>query len=173
MAAVGLERVRELSVSRRHEAATGGVRAAAQTYPLMVAIHLGLLTLPLLEAARKQPRGPRWGWLAVLGGATALRIWSIHSLGQAWNARAAVPARLRPVVTGPYAFIRHPNYVAVVLEFLALPLVAGAWRSAVFLSVLNAAVLFDRVRAEERLLETSRAYRRAFAGRARFVPGLF
>jgi methyltransferase len=170
---VGLERLRELALSRRHEASTEGVRAASGTYPLMVAAHLALLTLPLLEVSNRPPRGPRWGWVAVLGAATALRIWSIRSLGAAWNVRGAVPAGLAPVVSGPYAFIRHPNYLAVALEFLALPLIAGARLSAAFLSAVNAAVLFDRIRAEERLLEASPAYRRAFAGRARFIPGLF
>jgi methyltransferase len=168
-----VERLRELAISRRHEVVAGGVQAAPGTFPLMVAAHVGLLTLPLLEAARKPPRGPNWSWVVVLGAATALRLWSIRSLGQAWNVRAAVPAGLDPVVTGPYAYIRHPNYVAVVLEFLALPLIAGAWFSATLLSALNAAVLFDRVRAEERLLDASPAYRRAFAGRARFMPGVF
>jgi methyltransferase len=170
--AVAAERLRELAISRRNETATGGVRAASRTYPLMVAAHVGLLTLPLLEAARRPPRAPRWPWVAVLGAATALRIWSIRSLGQAWNVRAAVPDELEPVIEGPYAFIRHPNYVAVVLEFLALPLIAGARSSALLLSALNALVLFDRISAEERLLESSPAYRRAFAGRARFIPGL-
>ena len=137
----------------------------------MVAAHVGLVTLPLAEAWRGR-RGPRWGWLAVLAGATALRVWSIRSLGEEWNARAAVPADLRPVTSGPYRYVRHPNYVAVILEFLAVPMSAGAWRSAAFLSGLNAAVLADRIAAEERLLDASPAYRAAFEGRARFIPGV-
>jgi methyltransferase len=173
MAAVGLERLHELSISRRNEIVTGGRRAAPKTYPLMVATHAGLLTLPLLEASRARDRRPRWGWVAVLGFATALRLWSIRSLGRTWNVRATVPVKLEPVVTGPYAFVRHPNYVAVALEFLALPLIGGARFSALLLSGLNAVVLYDRVRAEERLLESSPAYRRAFGRRPRFIPGLF
>jgi len=173
LAMVGLERLRELGISRSNETATRGVRAAPGSYPLMVATHVGLLTLPLLEAARVSPRAPRWRWVMVLAAATGLRIWSIRSLGQAWNVRAAVPDDLAPVESGPYAFIRHPNYLAVMLEFLAVPLIARARLSALVLSALNAVILFDRIRAEERLLNASPAYRRAFGRRARFIPGLF
>jgi methyltransferase len=78
-----------------------------------------------------------------------------------------------PATGGPYRYIRHPNYAAVCLEFLALPLAGGATRSATSLSCLNAVVLACRIRAEERLLARSPAYRRAFEGRARFIPGVF
>jgi len=173
LAAAGVERLRELSISRTHERALGGPRAATATWPLMVASHAGLLTLPLLEVAGHPRRRPHWGWAAVLLGATALRVWSIRSLGPAWNVRAAVPPDVKPVTWGPYRYIRHPNYLAVILEFAAVPLVAGAWISAVVLSALNAIVLVDRISAEEGLLNESAAYRRAFAGRARFIPGVF
>jgi methyltransferase len=139
----------------------------------MVAAHVGLLTLPLLEVAGRPVRRPRWTWGVVLAGATLLRIWSIRSLGPAWNVRASVPDDLQPIESGPYAYIRHPNYLAVILEFAAVPLLAGARRSAIVLSLLNAAVLYDRIRAEERLLERSAAYREALGKRARFIPGVF
>lgn len=173
LAAVALQRLIELAMSRSHEARRPAPRAAPGSYPVMVAAHAGLLTLPLLEVAGHPARRPRLRWLGVLALATTLRIWSIASLGPDWNVRGAVPPNLRPVVRGPYAYIRHPNYLAVILEFAAIPLIGGARRSAVVLSALNAAVLFDRIRAEERLLDASPAYRRAFAGRARFIPGLF
>ena len=173
LAAVGVERLRELAVSRTHERSLAGTRAAPSTYPLMVAAHVGLVTLPLVEASLRRPHHPRWGWVAVLAGATALRVWSIRSLGPAWNVRAVVPADLRPVERGPYRYVRHPNYLAVILEFAAVPLIAGAWVSAALLSGLNAAVLYDRIRDEERLLNATPAYREAFAGRARFLPGIY
>jgi len=77
------------------------------------------------------------------------------------------------VTSGPYRYVRHPNYVAVILEFLAIPLLAGAWVSALVLSGWNAFVLFDRIQSEERALDESPAYRRAFEGKARFIPGVF
>ncbi len=138
----------------------------------MVAAHVGLVTLPLVEVWGHPERRPRLTWAVVLAAATALRIWSIASLGDAWNVRAAVPENIEPVTNGPYRHLRHPNYVAVIAEFAAIPLIAGAWKSAVFLSALNAAVLADRIPAEEELLDASPAYRRAFAGRARFIPGV-
>ena len=166
-------RLRELAVSRSHERATGGVPSAPQTYPLMVAAHVGLHTLPLLEVSGHPRRRPDWRWAAVLAGAVGLRVWCIRSLGRQWNVRALVPRDLAPVETGPYRYVRHPNYVAVILEFLAVPLVAGAYLSAGLLSAVNAYVLYDRIRAEEALLDASPAYRKAFAGKARFLPGVF
>ena len=173
LAAVAIQRVVELAISRSHEVGRPARRAASGSYPVMVAAHVGLLTLPLLEVRSDRGRRPRARWAVVLAAATALRVWSIASLGRDWNVRAAVPSDLRPVVRGPYAYIRHPNYLAVILEFAAIPLIAGARRSALLLSALNAAVLFDRIREEERLLNASPAYRNAFAGRPRFIPGLF
>ena len=166
-------RLRELAISRKHEQLRGGEPSAPGTYPLMIAAHVALVAMPLLEVSVRGRTRPRWGWGVVLVGATALRVWCIRSLGNAWNVRASVPADLEPVTSGPYRYIRHPNYVAVILEFLAVPLVAGAWVSALLLSTWNGIVLYDRIRAEELALDRSAAYRRAFAGRARFIPGLF
>ena len=174
VAAVGAQRLRELALSRRNERGVRGRRAAARSYPLMVAAHIGLCTLPLLEVAvrRRRSRVPAL-WLGVLAGATALRWWSIRSLGSSWNVRAVVADDLRPVTAGPYRFVRHPNYLAVALEFVALPLAGGATWSALGLSLLNALVLADRIREEERLLSAVPGYEEAFRGRARLLPGLF
>jgi methyltransferase len=173
LAAVGAERLSELALSRANERAAGGVRAAARSYPLMLAVHVALFVLPLVEVAGRKRVRPNWPWVPLLAAASGLRIWSIRSLGPAWNVRAAVPRRLKPVTRGPYAFIRHPNYLAVILEFAALPMLAGARRSALLLSAVNAAVLYDRIREEERLLQRSRAYRKAFKNRARLIPRVF
>ena len=176
VALVGAQRLRELALSRRNERGVRGSRAAARSYPLMVAAHVALCTLPLVEAAarRRHPPAAAVGvGLGLLAAATALRWWSIRSLGSSWNVRAVVPAGLRPVTRGPYRFVRHPNYLAVALEFVALPLAGGALWSAVGLSLLDAAVLADRIREEDRLLAAVPGYEDAFAGRARLVPGLF
>lgn len=173
LAGIGASRLQELRISRANERVRGGDRAAERNFPLIVGLHVALLTLPLIEVRRRPRTRPRWGWLGVLAAATALKVWSVRSLGDAWNVHASVPRDVEPVTTGPYRYIRHPNYLALMLEFLAVPLVAGAWMSALVLSTLNAAVLYDRITAEERLLERSAAYRRAFARRARFIPGVF
>jgi methyltransferase len=175
VAAVGAQRLRELALSRRNERfAARWPRAAARTYPMMVAAHVGLCTLPIVEAALRgrRARAPAL-WLGLLGAATALRWWSIATLGASWNVRAAVAPDLRPVTGGPYRFVRHPNYLAVALEFAALPLAGGATWSALGLSLLDALVLADRIRDEERLLAAVPGYEEAFRGRARLIPGVF
>jgi methyltransferase len=175
MSLVGLQRLRELRLSRRLERdVAAGRQAAAATYPLMVALHVALFAAPLCEVAalRRRPRAPLL-WVGVLGGATALRWWSIRTLGAAWNVRAIVPSDLRLVTAGPYRFVRHPNYLAVAVEFLALPMAGGAWLSALVLSALNGLLLWDRIREEERLLAGRPGYEEAFRGRARFIPGIF
>ena len=171
---MGVQRLRELALSRGNERRVRGTRAAARTYPLMVAVHAGLCTLPLVEATlrRRRPRAPAL-WLGVLGAATALRWWSIATLGESWNVRAVVPADLQPVSRGPYRFVRHPNYLAVALEFAALPMAGGATWSALGLSLVNALVLADRIREEERLLAAVPGYEEAFRNRARLIPGVF
>jgi len=140
----------------------------------MVTAHVALFVLPPLEArlAHRSSRRPAV-WLAVLAAATGLRWWSIRSLGPQWNVRAAVPTDLRPIASGPYRWVRHPNYLAVILEFAALPMAGGAWVSAIGLSMLDGAVLFDRIRAEEELLFKAPGYAQAFSGKARFIPGIF
>jgi methyltransferase len=172
--ALALQRRRELALSQRLEAARPGRQAAARSFPLMVAVHVGLFVLPSLEI-RLAHRRARWSglWIALLAAATGLRWWSIRSLGDQWNVRAAVPDDLQPVTGGPYRWIRHPNYLAVILEFAALPMAGGAWISALGLSLLDGAVLVDRITAEEALLAAVPGYQEAFAGTARFIPGIF
>ena len=101
--------------------------------------------------------------------AQALRYWAIATLGWRWNTRIVVVPGAAPVTAGPYRWVRHPNYVAVIAEMLALPLVHGAWLTAAVFSLGNALLLRVRIRAEEQALGTS--WQQAFAGRPRFVPG--
>lgn len=151
-----------------------GTAAGRGSFSVMVVAHVGLFALPLIEARRAPSRAPAAGlWATLLLAATALRWWSIRSLGAQWNVRAVVPEDLRPVTAGPYHWIRHPNYLAVIVEFWALPMAAGAWRCAIGLSLLNAVVLTDRIRSEEALLNAVPGYSQAFRARARFIPGIF
>ena len=176
LAVVAAQRLRELSISRRNSRAAGGSPSAPRTYPLIVVAHLALLALPPLEirlAHRRPKRRAVLAWLGVLAAATGLRWWSIRSLGAAWNVQAQVPDNLEPVISGPYRYLRHPNYLALLTEFVALPMVGGAWLSALGLSALNGVALAVRIRAEEAQLERSAAYRSAFGGKARLIPGVF
>jgi methyltransferase len=101
-------------------------------------------------------------------GAQALRWWAIATLGGRWNTRVIVVPGAAPVTGGPYRFLRHPNYLALVLEMLAVPLTHGAWLTALVFFALNAALLAVRIPAEERAL--GRPYAEAFEGYSPLLP---
>ena len=101
--------------------------------------------------------------------AQALRWWAIAALGPRWNVRIVFVPGEAPVTSGPYRFLRHPNYLAVALELFSLPLVGGAWICAALFSALNAGLLWVRIRAEERALGP--IYAERFAGVSRLLPG--
>lgn len=151
---VAVERVAELMVSNRNlewSKANGGKEYGAGHYPVMVALHTGLLAGALLEARRRR----RWIWPAfwVVAAAQALRWWCITTLGKQWNTRVVVVPGAPRIVTGPYRLVPHPNYVAVILEGAALPLVGGAWITAAVFSVANAALLRTRIQVENEALQ--------------------
>jgi len=158
--AVGLERVAELLVSNRHAAwalSRGGVEVGRGHYPFMVALHTGLLVGCVAEVTfLDRPFVPAVGWpmLGLAAGSQALRWWCIATLGRQWNTRVIVVPRLGRVVTGPYRWVPHPNYVAVVVEGAALPLVHGGWITAGVFTVLNAALLTVRIRTEDQALRS-------------------
>ncbi|MEU9007840.1 isoprenylcysteine carboxyl methyltransferase family protein [Streptomyces sp. NPDC059982] len=158
LALVALERLAELAVARRHTAwslARGAREYGRGHYPAMVALHTALLVGCALEAPYR-PFLPVLGWTA-LGLAVAaqgLRWWCVTTLGPRWNTRVLVVPGLALVAGGPYRWLRHPNYVAVVLEGLALPLVHSAWLTATVFTVLNALLLRVRIACEDRALAT-------------------
>jgi len=157
IAAVALERLAELVISRRNLAWArnqGGFESGFGHYPFMVVLHTGLLVACLVEAAQRRFI-PALGWsmLAVVVLAQALRWWCIITLGPRWNTRIVVIAGLPLVSSGPYRWLRHPNYVAVVLEGIALPLVHSAWITAIVFTVLNAGLLRVRISAENAAME--------------------
>jgi methyltransferase len=90
--------------------------------------------------------------LAVVLAAQGLRWWCIATLGHQWNARVVVVPGAERVSRGPYRLMPHPNYLAVVVEGVALPLVHTAWITALVFTALNAAVLRTRIRVENAAL---------------------
>lgn len=156
--AVAAERLAELAVALRNTRwarARGGTESGRGHYPAMVALHTGLLAGCLVEAGpAHRPFVPVVGWTmtAVVVAAQALRWWCIGTLGHRWNTRVVVVPGLPLVTGGPYRLLRHPNYVAVAAEGLALPLVHGAWVTAVVFTVLNGALMAVRVRCEDAAL---------------------
>lgn len=158
IAAVAVERVVELAVSNRNlewSKANGGREFGAGHYPVMVALHTGLLAGALLEARKRRFRpGLGWPMLGVVLAAQGLRWWCITTLGRQWNTRVVVVPGAARVVAGPYRLVPHPNYVAVVTEGAALPLVGGAWITALVFSVANAALLRTRIHVENDALQS-------------------
>ncbi|MGX7680547.1 isoprenylcysteine carboxyl methyltransferase family protein [Jatrophihabitans sp. DSM 45814] len=154
IAAVAIERLVELVVSKRNLAwslARGGRESGFGHYPAMVILHSALLVGCLVEAfTLHRSFIPALGWpmLALVVLSQSLRWWCITTLGHQWNTRIVVVPGAQRVGAGPYRFLSHPNYVAVVVEGIALPLVHSAWITALVFSVLNAVLLTIRVRAE-------------------------
>ena len=160
VALVALERLAELVVSNRNAAwsfARGGRETGQGHYRFMVLLHSGFLVAMLVEAWVRRPEVPptlAWTMLALVLASQALRWWCIATLGRRWNTRVIIVPGLPPVSSGPYRFLSHPNYVAVVVEGIALPLVHGAWVTALVFTVANAALLAVRIRVENAALRT-------------------
>ena len=160
---VGLERVAELVVSKRNAAWSlekGGVESGQRHYVVMVVLHTGLLVGALAEVwllGREVVPLLAVVMLAAVVGSQALRWWCIATLGQQWNTRVIVVPGMQLVHRGPYRWLSHPNYVAVVVEGLALPLVHTAWLTAAVFTVANAALLTVRIRVEEAALRHASA----------------
>ncbi len=158
IAAVAAERLAELVIAQRNlswSRARGGVEFGAAHYPVMVVLHTGLLVGCVAEVALlHRPFLPALGWpmLAIVLAAQGLRWWCITTLGHQWNTRVVVVPGAPRITGGPYRFLPHPNYLAVIAEGVALPLVHTAWLTAVIFTVLNAVLLRTRVGTENRAL---------------------
>lgn len=158
VALVALIRALELGVAKRNllwARRRGGVETGAEHYPIMVLLHAAFLVGCIVEvSALDRPFYLALGWpmLVLLICAHILRWWCIRTLGPQWNTRVIrVPGQ--PVITdGPYRWLRHPNYAAVVLEGIALPLVHSAWITALVFTVANAALLRVRLQVENAAL---------------------
>jgi methyltransferase len=150
---VALQRLIELALARSNTARLrrlGAVEADARGYPLYVLLHASwLASLVAFVPARTQPDWPLVGVFALLQGG---RIWVVASLGRYWTTRI-ITLREAPLVrTGPFRYLRHPNYLLVVAEIAVLPLAFGAvWIAASF-SALNLVLIVRRISIEERVL---------------------
>ncbi len=155
---VALERGLELLVARGHERvlrAEGAIEVGARHYPVMVLLHsLWLVAAPVEVLLFDRPLRPGWAvvLLLLVAATQATRYWVIATLKERWTTRVWVLPDAPLVTTGPYRWLRHPNYVAVAVEIFALPLVHGAWATAVGFGVANGVLLWHRIRLEDRAL---------------------
>lgn len=170
------ERLVELVISSRNarrELAAGAVEVGRGHYPAMVAFHAGFLPACALEPLLWPRPWPPAASLAALAAALlaqGLRWWAVASLGGRWSTRVVVRPGAPPVTGGPYRWLAHPNYLAVAVELLAVPLIGGALATAAVATLGNAALLAVRIPAEERALGA--AWAEAFGrGEAGGQPG--
>ncbi|CAA9450491.1 MAG: Alkylpyrone O-methyltransferase (B. subtilis BpsB) [uncultured Rubrobacteraceae bacterium] len=157
VAFVAVQRLLELVVARRNERrarARGAVERGRGHYPFIVALHSLWLVSTLVEGLLRGPElSALWPVpLALFLFVQPLRYWALFSLGERWNTKILVLPGAEPVRRGPYKYLSHPNYVVVVVEILTLPLIFGAWVTALVFTMLNAVVLWVRIREENRAL---------------------
>jgi len=145
-------------------------------YPAMVGLHAAWFAGCLAEVMLLRPLFHGWlvlpmlaAWMAALG----LRVWTIASMGAQWNVRLIERARQPVVASGPFCYIRHPNYLAVIIEIAAVPLLVGAYWTALAATVVNGLVLWRRIATEEAYLFQFPAYEQAFREKKRLLPGVF
>jgi methyltransferase len=179
LVAVAALRLVELRISKQHQREMLGRGAAKVDEPRfrwMVALH----TLVLIGAAVEvlflhRPFIPVLAavMFVIFLAANAVRWWVIRTLGEHWNVQVVDSTRLGVVTSGPFRFVRHPNYAAVFAEMIALPLIHTAWITALLGTVAHIVVLSQRLSTEERVLFANPDYRAAMAGKPRFLPGLF
>jgi methyltransferase len=176
---VGLLRIVELQISRRHQremVAHGAAKVNDPRFRWMVLLHTGVLVGAAVEVVfLHRP------FISVLAAvcfviflaANVVRWWVIRTLGEHWNVQIMNSTGLGVITTGPFRYVRHPNYAAVFVEMLVLPLIHTAWITAIAGSLAHIVVLSQRLSTEERVLFSDAQYRAAMAGKPRFLPGLF
>jgi methyltransferase len=174
LGALGAERIAELIISARNARwafMRGAQEAGHGHYPVMAAFHTLFIISCAGEALIFKRTFPGVvGWIALAGAlaAQALRYWAVATLGHRWNTRIIVLPGAAPVTSGPYRFLRHPNYLAVVMEMICVPMIYDCWLTAIVFSAGNAMLLRVRIKAEESALGD--AYQHSFSSIPRLLP---
>ncbi|MGB8474118.1 MAG: isoprenylcysteine carboxylmethyltransferase family protein [Candidatus Acidiferrum sp.] len=177
--AVALLRIVELRISRRHQQemiARGAAKVDEPRFRWMVVLHTAVLLGAALEVVfLHRPFIPVLAavMFVIFLAANAVRWWVIRTLGDHWNVQVMDSTSLGVISSGPFRYVRHPNYAAVFSEMLALPLIHTAWITAVVGSLAHIAVLSHRLSTEERVLLANPDYRAKMASKPRFIPGVF
>ena len=174
--ALGIQRLYELRLSARNERqimASGGYEYAPHQFRVMKVLHIAWFISMLVEVfGLQQTFHPALALVAglVFVAGQVLRYAAIYTLRDRWTVRVMVLPGAEPIQQGIYRFIRHPNYLGVMLEIGAVPLIHSAYLTAVFFSMANALLLTWRIQTEEAALKEHNNYERVFAKRPRFLP---
>jgi methyltransferase len=176
---VALLRLVELRISKKHQqemVARGAAKVVDPRFRWMVLLHTAVIVGAAVEVVfLHRPFFPLLAAIcfAIFLAANAVRWWVIRSLGEHWNVQVMNSTSLGVVTSGPFRYVRHPNYAAVFVEMLVLPLIHTAWITALAGSLAHVLVLSQRLATEERVLFSDAQYRAAMSGKPRFLPGLF
>jgi methyltransferase len=176
LALLGLERMYEIWLSRRNAAwarARGGIEYGQGHFVWMKLLHGAWFAGCLVEVWLFHRPFLAWlGWpmLGLTLLAQGLRYWAVRSLGPRWNIAVIVLPAVRVEQGGPYRWLRHPNYLAVVIEGFAVPLLHSAYVTALAFTLLDALVLSVRIRCEEAALAEHGEYGARFGDRPRLWP---
>lgn len=177
--AVALLRVLELQISRRHQKdmiSRGAAKVEEPRFRWMVVLHTAVLIGAALEVVLlKRPFIPALAatMFLIFLAANGVRWWVIRTLGNHWNVQIMDSTSLGVITSGPFRYVRHPNYAAVFSEMVALPLIHTAWITAAVGALAHAIVLSQRLATEERVLLANPEYRASMGRKPRFIPGVF
>ncbi|MCM3719705.1 isoprenylcysteine carboxyl methyltransferase family protein [Fictibacillus phosphorivorans] len=170
-----IQRLTEVKIAKKNEEtllSMGAVEAGSSHYKWMVMMHVSFFVFLFLEVMFFGSTPPSW-WLVpfvLFLIAQVVRIWAITSLGIYWNTKIVLLPGAEVVAKGPYRFIRHPNYLVVSLELLVIPLIFGAFVSAIIFTVLNILMLRVRIPTEEKALMELTDYENRHGQKQRFFP---
>lgn len=176
---VAAMRIFELRISKKHQqeiTARGGCKVKDPVFCWMAVFHTVVLIAAGTEVVfLHRPLIPALAlpMIAFFIFANIVRWWVIRTLGEHWNVQVMDSTRLGVITTGPFRYVRHPNYAAVFVEMIALPLIHTAWITALAGAIAHTIVLTRRLSTEERVLFADPDYAAAMSSKPRFFPGLF
>ena len=176
---VGIERLVEVGISSRNQRKMkeqGARKIPEPHYPWLVLFHAAVLVSAGLEVLLlRRPLIPALAvsMLIIFIVSNVLRWWVIRLLGGFWNVQIMDSSHIGFVTTGPYRWIRHPNYLGVILELFSLPMIHTAWITAIIGTLGYGEILRRRIRMEEGALMANPAYRSAMGGKPRLLPKIF
>ena len=177
--AVAAMRIVELRISKKHQQemiARGAAKVRDPNFQWMAMFHTLVLAGAAVEVVfLHRPFLPALAipMLALFVAANTVRWWVIRTLGEHWNVQVIDSTRLGVITSGPFRYVRHPNYAAVFVEMIALPLIHTAWITALAGAVAHVVVLALRLSTEERILLANPDYAATMGSKPRFLPGLF
>lgn len=170
-----IQRLFELRIARHNHrwiVSQGGYEVGKEHYKWLVLLHIFFICSLLIEYLYRSPSPPPWWWLPLWLFLLAQvgRYWTIRSLGSFWNTRILVLPHAHLDLKGPYRYIRHPNYLVVIIEILTFPLIFGLYITALLFSFLNLCMILYRISIEEKALAEATASYSMIMDKPRFMP---